>query len=562
MAKAVYHGEVARKKIKAGIDTLANAVTCTLGPYGRNVVIGQYGNYPSSTKDGVTVAKSISLEDPAENQGVLMIQQAAMQTANKAGDGTTTSTLLTQTLIKKAEEDLEKGGTLNLSMYRRGMEAACKDAVDFLKEELRQEISSEEDLLNVAIISANGDVDLGTHIQTALSEAGQDGVVTLETSPNGETYKKRVEGIQFQRGFKSPYFVTDTNTMQTVLSNPHIVLYDGKLTGLKETAQFLQQVAADNGQVLIIAEDIAEDILSMLIVNTSRGVLKACVVKAPEYGDEKTHNLEDIAAVTGGKVLSERKGYPNLATAKLEDCGKCQVVTVDKESTTIVGGQGKQEVIDKRIEDLKEQIANTKIPLQRERLQTRLSKMAGGVTVIYLGGASELEIKEKRDRAEDALHAAKMAFLYGIVPGGGIACIRVAEKLSEKVTKSLFAVDDASFKQGYYAFVSAMYAPTTKILSNAGISDQEIGTILMDLATISSASCDPWTGYNLKSIESTGKMEIVSMKNHGIFDPVKVTEEAITNAVSIAGTVILTESLVVDLPEQESKPNITYPGYE
>ena len=525
MSKQIEYGAEARKKVLAGINKLADAVTATLGPNGRNVVISKPGDFPQSTKDGVTVAKSITLEDPTEELGVQMVKQAAIKTANKAGDGTTTSTLLAQVMINKGLSHLDNGQ--NAVEIKRHMESAVKEVIEYLRTSVAEDISSEDQLEQIATISANNDVEIGKLIATAMEKVGRDGVVTIEESRSGETYLETVEGMQFDRGYKSPYFVTNNTTMQSHLEKPWVLMYDGRITAVKELLPVLEYASQQNRSLLIVAEDVDNEALATLIVNKMRGTLKVCAVKAPDFGDRRTMILEDMAILTGGQVISPNKGM-KLDKLKTEWLGECRLVTAEKEDTTIVDGSGSAEAIEARIKELQEQIDQAKTPYEMEKLQERLAKFTGGVAIVHVGGGSELEIRERKDRVEDALHATKAAISEGIVPGGGTALLRARTAITNKDSIGKGIVYDACG------------APFSKILTNAGYSQEEVFRLMIE-----SSNEKTWVGYNLVD------QEFGDMKEYGIIDPAKVTRNALENAMSVAGTILLTECTVVDKPEDK-----------
>ena len=525
MSKQIEYGAEARKKVLAGINKLADAVTATLGPNGRNVVISKPGDFPQSTKDGVTVAKSITLEDPTEELGVQMVKQAAIKTANKAGDGTTTSTLLAQVMINKGLTHLDNGQ--NAVEIKRHMESAVKEVIEYLRTSVAEDISSEDQLEQIATISANNDVEIGKLIATAMEKVGRDGVVTIEESRSGETYLETVEGMQFDRGYKSPYFVTNNTTMQSHLEKPWVLMYDGRITAVKELLPVLEYASQQNRSLLIVAEDVDNEALATLIVNKMRGILKVCAVKAPDFGDRRTLILEDMAILTGGQVISPNKGM-KLDKLKTEWLGECRMATIEKEDTTIVDGAGSTEAIEARIKELQEQIDQAKTPYEMEKLQERLAKFTGGVAIVHVGGGSELEIKERKDRVEDALHATKAAISEGIVPGGGTALLRARTAITNKDSIGGGIVHEACG------------APFSKILTNAGYSQEEIFRLMIE-----GSKEKNWVGYNLVD------EEFGDMKEYGIIDPAKVTRNALENAMSVAGTILLTECTVVDKPEDK-----------
>jgi chaperonin GroEL len=535
MSKVIEFGPEARKKLFNGIEKLSNAVTATLGPNGRNVVFTKDGSV-LSTKDGVSVAKVItSLEDPIEELGVQMVKQAAIKTADTAGDGTTTSTLLAAEMIKQGLNHLNNG--VNAVEIKRGIDKAVKEVVDFIRTEIKENISSEDQLKQIASISANNDVEVGELIATAMQKVGREGVVHIEESKSGETYLETVEGMQFERGYKSPYFVTDNNMMTCTLNDVLILILDKKVNQVKELLPILENVSAQNKSLLIIAEDIDGEALATLIVNKARGILKVCAVKAPDFGDRRKLILEDIATLTGGQVVSSEKGM-KLDKFNIDWFGKARVVTVDKDNTTIVDGKGNETEITQRIEELQNQIENSRSPFEQEKLQERLAKFIGGVAIIHVGGNTETEMKEKKDRVDDALHATKAAIEEGIVPGGGVVLLHARNGISSRENIGAKIVWEACA------------APFKKILTNAGYEQENVYTSLNTVA-----NGDHWYGWNLKH-ECYDNMKAV-----GIIDPAKVTRCAIENAASVAGTVLLTECTVVDKPE-EKKSNEGFGGME
>ena len=530
MSKIIEFGPEARKKLVTGIDKLANAVTSTLGPNGRNVVIANQGGYPQSTKDGVTVAKSISLEDPIEELGVQMVKQATIKTADGAGDGTTTSTLLAQNMVKEGLTSLNNG--VNAVTIKREIDAAVKDVVTELRKGISQDISSEDQLEQVATISANNDPEVGKLIATAMQKVGREGVVYIEESKSGDTYLETVEGMQFDRGYKSHFFVTDNNTMTCTLDNPLILIADKKFTAIKELLPLLEAVSSQGKPLFIIAEDIEGEALATLIVNKMRGTIKVAAVKAPDFGDRRKLILEDIALLTGGEVFSTDKGM-KLDRFDSKWFGEARVVTVTKDQTTIIDGKGQPERIETRIEELQQQIEKANSPFEKEKLQERLAKFIGGVAIIHVGGNTETEVKEKKDRVDDALQATKAAIEEGIVPGGGAALIYAREAIVNRHTT------------GGNIVYKACASPFMKILSNAGYTDQESFGLINKLT-----GKDNWKGYNITSDK------MVNMKEAGIIDPTKVTRTAIENAASVAGTILLTECTVVDKPEDKKQDDM------
>ena len=540
MNKVVKVGPEARKKIVKGINIVADAVTATLGPNGRNVIYTEYGEV-RSTKDGVTVAKQIEkLEDPLEELGVQMIKQASIKTANNAGDGTTTSTLLAQAIINEGLSYLDKGA--NAVEIKRGIDSAVKEVVNSLRKEVSKDITSETQLEQVATISANNDVEIGKLIATAMEKVGREGIVTIEESKTGETYLETVEGMQFDRGYKSHYFVTNNSDMTCTLEEPFILIADKKFTQVKDLLPILESISSTGKSLFIIAEDVDGEALSTLIVNKIRGTLKVAAVKAPDFGDRRKLILEDIATMTGGQVFSSEKGM-KLDKFSWDWFGKARLVTLTKDQTTIVDGKGTVEKIEARIEELQLQIEKSIVPFEKEKLQERLAKFIGGVAIIHVGGNSELEMKETKDRVDDALHATKAAIEEGIVPGGGAALLYAREAITK--TRVELNSDLHIGKQIVY---KACAAPFMKILTNAGYSEGECYGLINKME-----GTDNWKGYNIKS------ETFVDMKEAGIIDPSKVTRNALENAASVAGTVLLTEAAIVEV-NNDKKEEPGMPG--
>ena len=527
MSKIIEFGPEARKQLVNGIDKLADAVVSTLGPNGRNVVIANEQGFPQSTKDGVTVAKSISLSDNVEETGVSLVKQAAIQTANLAGDGTTTSTLLAREMVKAGLSHLNNGA--NAVEIKRSIDKAVQQVVETLRENA-EDISSEEQLEQVATISANNDPEIGKLIATAMNKVGREGVVTIEESKSGETYLETVEGIQFDRGYKSPYFVTNNSTMSAVLDKPYILIADGSFTKVKDLLPVLEGVSGTGRSLLIIAEDIDNEALATLVVNKMRGTLSVCAVKSPEFGERRKLVLEDIATLTGGEVFSKEKGM-KLEKFSWDWFGEARTVNVTKNQTTIVDGKGETGRIEARIEALQQQIEQANSPFEVEKLQERLAKFVGGVGIIHVGGLTESEMKERKDRVDDALQATKAAIEEGIVPGGGAALLYARGAIE--------ATDIGS-----QIVAQACGKPFTQILENAGY--DYVSAEMISQSLINSGN-DLWTGYNLKT------EEVVNMKEAGIIDPAKVTRTALENAASVAGTILLTECVVVDDPESKNE---------
>lgn len=516
----------ARLALAEGVDKLANAVTATLGPAGRNVIIEQTQGMPISTKDGVTVAKSIELKNKVENLGAQIVKQASIKTAEQAGDGTTTSTLLAQSILREGLDRILKGS--NSVDIKRGIEKAVKEVTEYLESDYSKDITDEEQLKQVATISANNDKEVGELISTAMEKVGQDGVVTIEESKTGETYLETVEGMQFNRGYKSPYFVTDNSTMTSVLQTPLILITDKRLSSIKELLPILEGASQQNKSLLIIADEIDGEALSTLVVNKMRGILNVAAVKAPDFGDRKKDVLEDIAILTGGKVVSTEKGM-RLDKFDSSWLGSAHKVTVGKETTTIIDAKGSEETITSRIDDIKFQIEESTSPYEKERLQDRLAKFMGGVAIVHVGGHTEVEMKEKKDRVDDALHATRAAVEEGIVAGGGVALLRTRGVL-EKLTS-----DNLDEVTGIQIISRAIEAPLRTIVENAG------GEGSVVVAKVLEGKNN--FGYDAKS------ETFVDLLKKGIIDPKKVTRIALENAASVAGMILTTECALVDIKE-------------
>jgi len=537
--KIINFDDRARKGLQRGINQLSNAVVTTLGPNGRNVVINTNGQI-QSTKDGVTVAKSIEVEDEIENTGVNLLKQAAIKTADQAGDGTTTSTLLASEIYNKGLAYSDKGH--NAVEIKRGIDTAVKEVVDNLTQ-ISQEISSEDQLRQVATISANNDESVGELIATAMKNVGADGVVTIEESRTGETYLETVEGMQFDRGFKSPYFVNDNDNMSCVLQKPMILLHKGKITQVKDLLPLLEGMSQQSKSLLIVAEDIDGEALATLIVNKMRGILNVCAVKAPDFGDRRTLILEDIATLTGGTVVDRDKGM-KLEKLDPEWLGQARTVTVTKETTTIVDGAGSGEAISERVQNLQSQIEGASSSYEVEKLQERLAKMVGGVAVIHVGGNTETEMSETKDRVDDALNATKAAIEEGIIAGGGVALLNISKMLT-----ATMATKD--YQLGYNIVKEAIKTPFRQILKNAGVDDSGI----YQIESKCMSKKDTNVGFDLKTCKYINFLE------SGIIDPAKVTRCAIENASSVAGTVLLTECVVVEKEkETQDAPSMDMGG--
>jgi len=536
MNKKIVFSDQARKELLEGVNKLADAVVATLGPSGRNAIIEQEMGNPISTKDGVTVAKSIELEDRVENIGAQLVKQASIKTADQAGDGTTTSTLLAREIYKQGLQVMTKGA--NAVDVKRGIDEAVKKVVEYLVKDLSKEITDEEQLKQVATISANNDTEVGELISTAMDKVGRDGVVTIEESRTGETYLETVEGMQFSRGYKSPYFVTDNNSMQAVLRDPLILITDKRLNQVKELLPILEAVSQQNKSLLIIADDVDGEALSTLVVNKMRGILQVAAVKAPDFGDRKKAILEDIATLTGGTVVSSEKGM-RLDKFDSTWLGKAKKATVGKENTTIIDAQGKEQDIEQRVNEIKTQIDESSSPYEIEKLQERLAAFIGGVAIVHVGGHTEVEMKEKKDRVDDALHATKAALEEGILPGGGIALLNASKMLASEIG----VVKTQDEQTGYDIVIQATEKPFYQILENAGYSKKEIGDIEEELVI---KAGDSWTGYNPR------EQKIVNMFESGIVDPTKVTRLALENAASVAGTMLITETVISNIKEKQN----------
>jgi chaperonin GroEL len=533
MSKQIEFGSEARAKLVAGIDKLADAVVATMGPSGRNVVFGDPMKGIRSTKDGVSVAKEIKLEDAVEDLGAQMVKQAAIKTADIAGDGTTTSTLIARELIKEGVKGLDKGR--NSVQIKRGIDKAVSEVIENVKNNISEKITSEDQLKQIASISANNDVEIGNLIAAAFDKVGKEGVVSIEESKTHETTLEVVEGLQFDRGYKSPYFVTDNNSMQANLDNPDILLYDGRITNVKDMVKILEGCSTQNKSLVVIAEDIDSEALAVMIVNKMRGTLKCCAIKAPDFGDRRTHILEDIAVLTGATVISPQKGH-RLDKATHEMLGKARGVTVTKEKTTIVDGEGSEESINARLDEIKSQIERSETPFATEKLQERLGKMAGGVAVINVGGHTETEMREKKDRVEDAMHATRAAIDEGVVPGGGIALLYGRTSIN-------YNGEGEDFNFGKEIVYKALSKPFTQILTNSGVESSEANFLGYNLKN--NTKGDVWVGYNVETQEE------INMKEKGVIDPFKVTRIALENAASVAGTILLTEAAIIDTPKEK-----------
>ena len=533
--KKVEFGKDARKNLIKGIDILADAVVSTLGPNGRNVVIGKgILEPPQSTKDGVTVAKNIVLKETNQELGVQLVKWAAIKTADKAGDGTTTSTLLAREIIKEGLTALDNKA--NAVQIKRDIDTAVKQVVSSLKD-MSEDIDKEDQLQQIATVSANNDSEVGKLIATAVDKVGQQGVVHIESSRTADNYIETVEGMQFSRGYKSPYFVTDNNNMTSVLENPAILIVDGRLSSVKELLPILEAVGAEGKPLLIIAEDIDNEALATLIVNKMRGTLNVCAVKAPDFGDRRKVILEDIAITTGGTVFSKEKGM-KLDKFSWDWFGEARVVTIEKEQTTIVDGKGEVEKIEARIEEIQNQLDKAKTPYEVEQLQNRLAKFVGGVAIIHVGGFTETEMNERKDRVDDALHATKAAIEEGILPGGGVALLYARESID---------VDS----EGARIVYKACGKPFEQILLNAGYGETDAQ--LFGKYKLVDSGNDHWAGIDID------RGDVIDYKESGIMDPTKVTRLALQNAASVAGTVLLTECTII---EDKDSDEFKDRGYE
>ena len=545
MSKIIEFGPDARKQLVSGIDKLADAVVATLGPNGRNVVIVNEQGQVQSTKDGVTVAKSISLSNNIEEVGVKMVKQAAIKTADQSGDGTTTSTLLAREMVKAGLQHLNNGA--NAVEIKRGIDLAVKQVTESIRTQIMEEISSETQLEQIATISANNDPEIGKLISTALNKVGREGVVSIEESKSGETALEMVEGMQFERGYKSHYFVTNNSNMTTYLENPYILIADKRFTQINDLLAILQAVSSQTRPLLIIAEDIEGEALATLIVNKTRGIIKVAAVKAPDFGERRKLILEDVAVLTGGQVFSSEKGM-KLDKFSWDWLGSARLVTITKDTTTIVDGKGNTESIQARVEELQQQIQTSNSMFEQEKLQERLAKFVGGVAIVYVGGNTETEIKEKKDRVEDALYATKAAIEEGIVAGGGSALLYAREAITELKEES-----DA-IRIGKHIVYQACGKPFEQILLNAGYTPNDMYPIINEIGNQGEVGTKPWFGFNIK------EEAVVNMKETGIIDPAKVTRTALENAASVAGTILLTECVVVDNPEQKKGNNNDFAG--
>jgi chaperonin GroEL len=542
MAKVIEFDASAREKLKKGVDALANAVKVTLGPKGRNVVIDKKYGAPLVTKDGVTVAKEIELKDAIENMGAQMVKEVASKTADVAGDGTTTATVLAQAIVREGLKNVAAGA--NPMELKRGIEEATKVVVAELKK-LSKNISSTKEIEQVGTISANNDSEVGKLIAEAMEKVGKDGVITVEEAKGMDTYLETVEGMQFDRGYLSPYFVTNADKMEVELENPYILIYDKKISSMKELLPILEKQVQTGAPLLIIAEDVDGEALATLVVNKIRGSLRIAAVKAPGFGDRRKAMLEDIAILTGGTVVSEERGF-KLENTTLDMLGRCEKVSIDKDNSTIVSGKGNAEDIKARVNQIKAQIENTTSEYDKEKLNERLAKLAGGVAVLYIGAATEVEMKEKKARVDDALHATRAAVQEGIVPGGGVALVRTIAALS----KGKGGINDDLLKGdvgiGVAIVRRSLEEPLRQIVANAGLE----GAVILQKVIEGKADF----GYNARSEQYENLYE------SGVIDPTKVTRSALENATSIAGLLLTTECVITDEPEEKSAAAMPNPG--
>ncbi|MBS1834444.1 MAG: chaperonin GroEL [Acidobacteria bacterium] len=528
-AKQVVYSETARQKILSGVNQLADAVKVTLGPKGRNVVLEKKFGGPTITKDGVTVAKEVELKDPLENMGAQMVREVASKTSDIAGDGTTTATILAQAIFREGVKSVAAGA--NPMALKRGIDKAVEVVVEEVKKAAKP--VSGDMIAQVGTISANGDTTIGTTIAEAMAKVGKDGVITVEESKTMNTELQTVDGMQFDRGYLSPYFVTDPDRMEAVLEDPYILIHEKKISNMKDMLPVLEQIARSGKPLLVIAEEVEGEALATLVVNKLRGTLNVAAVKAPGFGDRRKAMLEDIAILTGGKAIFEETGI-KLEGVTLSDLGRAKRVTVDKDNTTIVDGAGEQKTIEGRIKQLRTQIEETTSDYDREKLQERLAKLAGGVAVIKVGAATETEMKEKKARVEDALHATRAAVEEGIVPGGGVALLRAAKALA-----NLKVSDDE--RTGVSIIARACEEPVRQISGNAG----NEGSIVVEKIR----SNDSFNhGFNA----ATG--EYVDLVAAGVIDPAKVTRSALQNASSISGLMLTTEAMICEIPEKKAAP--------
>ncbi len=527
-AKLVHYDAEARDALKRGVDKLANAVKVTLGPRGRNVVIEKSFGAPTVTKDGVTVAKEIELSDKVENMGAQMVREVASKTSDNAGDGTSTATVLAQSIIQTGLKNVTAGA--NPMELKRGIDRAVIDVVESLRSQSQPVGDSLDSIRQIGTISANGDEEIGSRIAEAMEKVGKDGVITVEEAKGTETYLDTVEGMQFDRGYLSPYFVTNSDTMTAEMEEPYILIFDKKISNMKDLLPILEKVVQSGKPLLIIAEDVEGEALATLVVNKLRGSLKIAAVKAPGFGDRRKAMLEDIGILTGGTVISEERGY-KLENATLDFLGTADRVNIDKDTTTIVGGKGKDSDIKARVNQIRTQIETTTSDYDREKLQERLAKLSGGVAVLYIGAASEVEMKEKKARVEDALHATRAAVEEGIIPGGGVAFLRALSVFDK------LEAENSDVQVGFNIVKRALESPLRSIANNAGVE----GSIVVQKVLEGKDAF----GYNART-------EIYEdLIKAGVIDPTKVARTALENAASVAGLMLTTEAVVVDKPSKD-----------
>jgi len=538
MAKQLQFDETARRALLKGVDKMSSAVKVTLGPKGRNVVLDKKFGAPTVTNDGVTIAKEIELEDPFENMGAQLLKEVATKTNDIAGDGTTTATVLAYSMIKEGLKSVAAG--INPMEIKRGIAKAVEVAVGDIKKSAK-EIKEKEEIAQVAAISANNDMEIGNLIADAMEKVGKDGVITVEESKSMETHLEVVEGMQFDRGYLSPYFVTNRENMTTVLEDPYILIHDKKVSSMKDLLPILEKIAQSGKPLLLIAEDVEGEALATLVVNNLRGTLNACAVKAPGFGDRRKAMLEDISVLTGGQVVSEELGL-KLENTEMNQLGRAKTLKVDKENTTIIEGAGKGKDIKDRIGQIKVQIEETTSDYDREKLQERLAKLAGGVAVINVGAATEVELKEKKHRVEDALSATRAAIEEGIIAGGGVTLVQAVKALDAFDVKALTQDEQV----GYKIVKRSLEEPMRQIVENAGLD----GAVVVDRAKKEKK------GFGFDA----AKMEWSDMFARGIIDPAKVTRSALQNAASIAGLLLTTEVTVTDIPEKEPAGPAMPPG--
>jgi chaperonin GroEL len=530
MAKEIFFNTQAREKLKKGVETISDAVKVTLGPKGRNVILDKKFGAPTVTKDGVTVAKEIELKDPIENMGAQLVKEVASKTADDAGDGTTTATVLTQSIFAHGIKNVAAGA--NPMDLKRGIDKAVATVVQNLKKQSKP-IKDSNEIAQVATISANNDSEIGAMIADAMEKVGKDGVITVEEAKGTDTEVKTVEGMEFDRGYLSPYFVTNTEKMEAELDNPYILIYDKKISSMKELLPILESSVQTGKPLLIISEDVDGEALATLVVNKIRGSLKVAAVKAPGFGDRRKAMLEDIAILTGGTVISEERGF-KLENATLEYLGTAEKVNIDKDNTVIINGRGKKQDIDARVNQIKAQVESTTSDYDREKLQERLAKLSGGVAILYIGAATEVEMKEKKDRVDDALHATRAAVQEGIVAGGGIAFIRAIDSLNN------LEGENEDQTTGINIVRQALESPLRTIVANAGVEPSVVAQKVKEGKGN--------FGYNARE----DKFE--DMVAAGIIDPTKVTRLALENAASIASMLLTTECVIADSAEDEKSP--------